>query len=246
MNIARTDYSAATTGFLNRALANGPLTVGELEAKARAAGLLGERQSIQHVKAFKKAKKSLGIKSVRGGFGRGGQWVWIMDQLPTPRTPRGAGRPTSGPAAIDHAEVEDHPADECSSTGAPDVHSPDSWIEGVDALDDGHPPGDVPLHRWRQFIVDCHKFLDGEENWPDRAVKLGWDALALFGCRRTRPLEHLGCAGLLWAINGGLLRELHRDWAVIERAEDLSRRVYHRRRQDAAHVTLPWRSRPPA
>jgi hypothetical protein len=27
---------------------------------------------------------------------------------------------------------------------------------------------------------------------------------------------HLGSAGLLWAINGGKLLELHRDWAVIE------------------------------
>ena len=31
-----------------------------------------------------------------------------------------------------------------------------------------------------------------------------------------RPLDYLGSAGLLWAINGGRLLELHRDWAVID------------------------------
>jgi hypothetical protein len=57
----------------------------------------------------------------------------------------------------------------------------------------------------------------------------------IFNCR---PLEHLGSAGLLWAINGVV--ELHRDWAVIERQQDKARQVYHRRRQDEAHVTLLW------
>jgi hypothetical protein len=34
---------------------------------------------------------------------------------------------------------------------------------------------------------------------------------------------HLGSAGLLWAINGGKLVELHRDWAVIELPVNRSR-----------------------
>ena len=42
--------------------------------------------------------------------------------------------------------------------------------------------------------------------------------MALFGCAPKRPLDYLGSAGLLWAINGGRLLELHRDWAVIELA----------------------------
>jgi hypothetical protein len=66
------------------------------------------------------------------------------------------------------------------------------------------------------------------------------DARALFGCHRNRPLMHLGSAGLLWAINGGRLIELHRDWATIELAVDGSRRVFHRRRLDGANITLPW------
>jgi hypothetical protein len=43
---------------------------------------------------------------------------------------------------------------------------------------------------------------------PERAARHGWNDLGLFGCCR-RPLERLGSAGLLWAINGGRIVELH-------------------------------------
>src|ERR1700730_16382292 len=69
------------TEFLGDALALGALGVPELEAKARAAGLLGEGQQISHARVFKRAKRSLGIKSLRAGFGARSQWLW---QLPAP------------------------------------------------------------------------------------------------------------------------------------------------------------------
>jgi hypothetical protein len=65
-------------------------------------------------------------------------------------------------------------------------------------------------------------------------------ARALFGCHRNYPLMHLGSAGLLWAINGGKLVELHRDWAVIELPVNRSQRIYYRREVAAGKVTLPW------
>jgi hypothetical protein len=68
----------------------------------------------------------------------------------------------------------------------------------------------------------------------------GWDAPTLFGCCRHRPLVHRGSAGLLWAINGGRLVELHRDWAVVELAENGSGRVFDRRRLNAANFRPPW------
>jgi hypothetical protein len=40
----------------------------------------------------------------------------------------------------------------------------------------------------------------------------------------------------LWVINGSKLVELHRDWAVIERSEDRSRHVHHRRSPRAANI----------
>ena len=62
----------------------------------------------------------------------------------------------------------------------------------------------------------------------------------LFGCHRARPLADPCGAGLLWAINGGRIVELHRDWAVIELAANGSRHVFQRRRVDAGKVTLSW------
>ena len=47
---------------------------------------------------------------------------------------------------------------------------------------------------------------------------------------RARPPAHPGGAGLLWAINGGRLVELHRDWEVIKLAANGSRHVFERRR----------------
>jgi hypothetical protein len=74
--------------------------------------------------------------------------------------------------------------------------------------------------------------------------------MALFGCAPKRPLDHLGSAGLLWAINGGRLLELHRDWAVIDVPVRGSKRIFSRRNVDPAKITLPWAkptsSRPPA
>ena len=114
------------------------------------------------------------------------------------------------------------------------------WVAGVASLEYDHPPTDIPRHRWRQFVGDCNNFMASRENGAERAAELGWNALGLFGCHRNRPLMYLGSAGLLWAISGGRLVELHRDWAAVELAADGSRRVFHRRRLDAANVTLPW------
>ena len=101
------------------------------------------------------------------------------------------------------------------------------------------PPVDVPSPRWRRFIDDCHYFLAAPGTGAERAAQLGWDAQALFACHRTRPLMYLSTAGLLWAVNGGRVVSIYRDWAVIE-GPDGSRRVFHRRQMDAANVTLPW------
>ena len=106
-----------------------------------------------------------------------------------------------------------------------------------------HPPNDVPRHRWRQFVGDCKNFLSSSENWANRATRLGWDAMALFGCAPKRPLDYLGSAGLVWAINGGRLLELHRDWAVIDLPVNRSQRIFYRQNVDAAKITLPWARR---
>jgi hypothetical protein len=69
------------------------------------------------------------------------------------------------------------------------------------------------------------------------AAGLGWDAMALFGCAPKRPLDYSGSAGLLWAINGGRLVELHRDWPVIDLPVNRSQRVFDRRKVDPAKIS---------
>jgi Carbamoyltransferase N-terminus len=66
-------------------------------------------------------------------------------------------------------------------------------------------PNDVPRHRWHQFVEDCKRFLNS--SWAPKAVRLGWDAMALFECAPKRPLDYSGSAGLLWVIKGGRLVE---------------------------------------
>jgi hypothetical protein len=137
-----------------------------------------------------------------------------------------------------------HQCDQHSGTGANDHVSgqpdpvPSEWSRGIARLDHGHAPHGVPLHRWRRFVTDCHVFMTAPENWFIRARALGWDTVSLFGCCSTRPLDHLGRAGLLWNLAGGKLTQLHKYWAMISAPDD-SQRTFHRR-PFAADGTLPW------
>src|SRR5262249_60770383 len=117
--------------FLRATLAGRARAVTELEASARAAGLLAEAQSITDTKAFKRAKEFLRIRSLRVGFGAHGNWLWV---LPRKNEPSAKAEPQAAP-----------------------VHRiPSDWVEGIACLDADRPPPDVPRHRWRQFVSDCH------------------------------------------------------------------------------------------
>src|ERR1700730_16408335 len=232
-------HSAGVVAFLENVLADRGLCVPELEVMARAAGLLGQRQSITHAKVFKKDKKSLGIRSVRNGFGDGGEWLWRLERRPA--------SPVSKPVSIEDTYAEAlGPGEAPADVRARRIRS--GWNGALARLDHHRPLTDIPPHRWRQFLSDCNNFLTAGENWAGRAAELGWNAATLFGCRRARPLDHPGGAGLLWAINGGRLVELHRDWAVIELAANGSRRVFERRGVDAVSrvvlIDLPKDGRP--
>ena len=215
MNVRAAESGA--TEFLRKALAEGARGVPKLEAMPRGAGLLGDRQRITHTGVFKRAKISLGIRSVRAGFGSSGGWLW---ELPRERDEVSAASTTTPQPDRTERRV------------------PVEWVEGVARLDYCRPPSDVPRHRWRQFVDDCTSFMNSP--WGERAAAMGWSATALFGCRCNHPLMHLGSAGLMWAINGGELVELHRTWAVIDRPLNRSKRIFYRRDVDAAGVILPW------
>jgi hypothetical protein len=191
-------HEAVVAEFLRKALADEALGVSKLEAMARAAGLLGERQRITHARLFRRAKMSLGIRSIRDGFGAGGGWSWELPRI-------------SEAKALSPSPI-------------------------------GPPPHDIPRHRWRQFVEDCHAFI-ASEGLANRAAQLGWGAMALFGCRANYPLMYPGNAGLLWQVNGGKVIELHRDWAVIDRPVNRSQRIFYRRDVDQEKVALPWNLR---
>src|SRR5262249_21266495 len=69
---------ARVSAFLKKSLAEGAQDVLKLEAMARREALLGERQRITDAKAFKRAKCSLRMRSVRAGFGPNGAWRWEL------------------------------------------------------------------------------------------------------------------------------------------------------------------------
>src|SRR3984893_5936513 len=173
-------HSAVVAEFLQNALAGDALGVAELEARARTAGLLGEGQRITHAKVFKKkAKKSLGIRSVRNGFGDAGEWLWRLERQPA--------SPVSKPLAQPPPSIEDTYAEALEEV-PPDVRArriPSSWIDGDARLDHHLPLTNIPQHPWRQFLSDSNKLLTAGEKGTGRAAELGWNAATLFGCRRA-------------------------------------------------------------
>lgn len=176
--------SSPIVDFLQRSLVGGAVSVPELEVKARAAGLLGKRQQIQHAKAFKKGKKALGIQSIRNGFGSGGKWKWLMPRQAAPEIGSVANSDlvTNVQRPVRNSEVPDK---SFAASESPSVVQ--QWLEGVQRLDYVRCPTAIPLIRWHLFLGDCHGFLNSSESWAERADRLGWDAPALFGCHRTRP-----------------------------------------------------------
>ena len=233
------DRRTAIIAFLREALAEGAVSCGELELKARQLGLLAENQSITHAKLFKEAKKVLGIRSVRTGFGQSGEWWWELSGLPQAPTTVSAvqlskaGVGTADTYAAASSGIEHNPVMVGMPPGSRhggatrESSIPWEWTNGVARLDYHRAPIGVPLHRWRQFIDDCNHFLNNNEGWAQRAAELGWDAISLFGCNSTGPLSYLGDAGLLWFVAGGKLVGLNRRYAVI--AINGAEQVFHRR-----------------
>jgi hypothetical protein len=215
---------AVAAEFLRKALAAEAVGVAKLNAMARAAGLLGERQRITDAKVFRQAKTALGIRSIRDGFGPRGGWAW---ELPSNREESAASSSPVGPQRKRKERL-----------------IPREWVEGVARLDQNQPPADVPRHRWRQFVDDCNGFLNSPE--AERAAQLGWHTIRLFGCKPSYPLSYLGQAGLLWHVNGGKIIEIHRTWAVIDGPVNRSPRTFYRRNIAPEQITLPWMGSPMA
>jgi hypothetical protein len=229
---------AAASIFLSAALADGPVAVAELEVKARAAGLLGERQKITNAKLFKASKKSLGVQSRRTGFGGSGEWFWALPTRPKTDLSTADGTPQAADHSRPNPQAPAEPKTDAVRQMTPCSRVLSEWERGVERLLEQRPLAAVPPHRWRMFLTDCARFLlPPDRRLAERAAELGWDAEALFGCDRHRPLDQPG-AGLLWHVEGGRLIAIRKDWAQIE--VDSKQRVFHRR-PSAPNITLPWR-----
>jgi hypothetical protein len=248
--------------FLGLTLADGAVAVTIIGAKAREAGLLGPSQQITGAKLFKQAKKILGVQSRRVGFGAMGGWCWELPETARSKVSQSQEHAATKdvPAGAAYVERWSDPEQSCAEPSAesrlPPVQLPElkaggiskidevggvaTWIACVALLNPNRPAAGIPPLRWRQFIDDCVKFLDPAEGRAERAFQMDWSTFDLFGCRASQPLAHLGVAGLLWAVNGGRVIEIHRGWGVIEQAINGSRRSFDQRRARQASLTLPW------
>jgi hypothetical protein len=60
------------------------------------------------------------------------------------------------------------------------------------------------------------------------------------GVMRCERADYSASAGLLWAMNGGRLVGLHRDWAMIDMPLQNRERVFYRRNVERTKISLPW------
>ena len=119
-------------------------------------------------------------------------------------------------------------------------NGPKDWTEGFARLDPFAAPGDVPPMRWRRFVDDVRRFLDGP--FCANAAALGWGALDLFGCDRDRPFARIDLAGLLWLLNGDRLVVFAENTATIEMKTG-ARQTYRRKPGEPGRV-LAWELTP--
>jgi hypothetical protein len=82
------NHTARASEFLTWALTPDRRLLRDIEASARAEGLLGQRQPIRNAKSFQLAREALGIVVEREGFGAGSKVYW---RLPDDEARRDAG-----------------------------------------------------------------------------------------------------------------------------------------------------------
>jgi hypothetical protein len=222
--------------FLTQALAGGERTVLALQEKARAAGLLGERQTITDSKSFRSAKAALGVRSHRTGFGPGAVWFWVLPAPPAPEVTTPVTLPVDVYAVAPSDRAPETPPCYAENMCGRPHGVPLDWAQGVAILQLRPRPSGIPGHRWRLFVDDSKRFVSSP--WAGRAAQLGWDIAELFGSRHETAHEHLGSSGLLWNLAGGQIVQIHVDGADLLSADGRLRRFH--RRPIQMTVFRPW------
>jgi len=237
-------------------LRNGPIAVGELEALARCAGLIEAQQPIGQSRAFRDARKVLGIRA----YQKGRRWLWALAALPLSdehRLPPSDDLPTtpeSSPSEPTQVNTFARTiADSARATAreqSPEAQRRQSdyrlsgrrvavlkWAEEIARLDRARPPDrSIPRLQWNLFCNDSAKFVTTDV--AVRANALGWDDKAIFGFDLKVPTRR-DRMGLLWFVLGGQITEIYHDGATI--SSGIRQRYHARRRIDPQALRLPWR-----
>jgi hypothetical protein len=243
----RNVQASPVAAFLQSALAGGAVPVAAIDEKARAAELIGDRQTITDSKKFKAAKAALHIRSYRVGFGPGAVWFWALPAPSSRPTVESLGHPApDAPVPViyddDHSSSEIQApivalrADaEVATDDASTRRVPFDWVRGIELLQLRSRPLGIPAQRWRVFIEDCRRFLASP--WAERAAELGWGTESVFGSRFQPPHAHLGSSGLLWNLAGGEILRLYKDGATIKSKD---KEHSFQRRPGCMTSSLPW------
>lgn len=139
-------------------------------------------------------------------------------------------REQSGPAtpAHDRPSLQDI-FDERAAIAEFEGGIPRLWAEGFARLQMTPCPAAMRPDRWRQVIDDAGRFLD---RWAAKAAALGWDTASVFGVHADRPIERVGCAGLVWLLRGNEIEAISSSVARI-RTRSGAVQIYDRRPQSA-------------
>jgi hypothetical protein len=122
--------------FLNVTLANGPISVRDLETKARTAGLLRPDQSASQTKLFRRTADKLGVKRLQ----KERQWHWA---LPTP-------------AVADQKELASDAGSVAIETPESAVAAPEMPSSGASPSSDDRDGGPMTKEEFiRASIVNC-------------------------------------------------------------------------------------------
>jgi hypothetical protein len=121
---------------------------------------------------------------------------------------------------------------------------PRAWAEGFARLDSNRLPANVPPRRWKRFVDDVGRFLDGP--FCAVAVSLGWGPYGLFGCDRDRPFARIDKAGLLWLLDGHRLVALSENTATIETRTGARQTWRRSSARPAGCLVLAWELAPSA
>jgi hypothetical protein len=188
------------------------------------------------VKAFKAAKRSMGIRSRRVGFGPGAVWFWTLPISPSVAVTTA----TSEPSDVDEVDPSDRAPETSVCYAESMCGRPHSvlleWARAVEILQLRPRPSPIPGHRWQIFIQDCRRFVIS--SWAERAAGLSWTTDDLLSSRYPNALEHLGSAGLVWNLAGGQIIQIHRDGADLLAPNGRAHRFH--RRPEGTMTFRPW------